>query len=67
MEDGKAIMMDLPTSVRGFVFTDENGDPVVVVNSRLPREQNIRTYIHEQNHIARGDMENMNYLEYGNG
>lgn len=67
MEDGSAILMNLPTSIRGFVFTDENGEPVVVVNSRLPREQNIRTYIHEQNHIRNGDMENENYREYGNG
>ena len=64
MEERKVILQDLPTSVRGFVFQGEDGEPVIVVNSRLTREQNIRTYKHEKKHIQRGDMSNENYIEY---
>lgn len=67
MDENIAILEDLPTSVRGFVFTDENGDPVIVVNARLTREQNRRTWDHEQAHIARGDMFNEDYHEYEGG
>lgn len=61
----KAILVDLPTSVRGFVFTDDNGDPRIVVNARLTREENRRTYKHERGHIDRGEMFNEDYHEYG--
>lgn len=56
---------DLPPAVRGFVFTDENGDPCIILNSRLTREQNLRTYEHELEHIRRGDMFDESYNEYG--
>ena len=64
MEEEKVILADLPTSVRGFVFLDDNGDPRIVVNARLTREQNRRTWDHEKKHIARGDMNEPNYIEY---
>ena len=64
MEEEKAILVDLPTSVRGFVYLDDNGDPRIVVNARLTREQNRRTWDHEKKHIARGDMNEPNYIEY---
>ena len=58
------ILQDLPTSVRGFVFQGEDGEPVIVVNSRLTREQNIRTFDHEQNHILRNELNEPTYIEY---
>ena len=58
------ILQDLPTSVRGFVFQGEDGEPVIVVNSRLTREQNIRTFDHEQNHIRRNELNEPTYIEY---
>ena len=64
MEKNEAILMDLPTSVRGFVFLGEDGDPVIVVNSRLTREQNRKTFRHERRHVRRGDLENKAYKEY---
>lgn len=64
MEDGTAILTDLPTSVRGFVFEGEDGDPVIVVNARLTREANRKTYDHEKAHVDRGEMENQDYTEY---
>ncbi len=60
----KVILQDLPVSVKGFVFEGEDGDPVIVVNSRLTWEQNRKTFGHEQEHIRKGDMDNINYHEY---
>jgi len=65
--DERVILMDLPTSVRGFVFLDENGDPAIVLNARLTREQNRRTWQHERQHIERGDLNEPTYHEYEEG
>ena len=64
MDEERAILVDLPTSVRGFVYLDDNGDPKIVVNARLTREQNRRTWDHEKEHINRGDMNEPDYIEY---
>ena len=67
MEENKAILMDLPTSVRGLVFHDDDGEPTIILNARLTREQNQKTYDHEHRHIDRGDLFNSNYHEYEEG
>lgn len=64
MNENEVILADLPTSVRGFVFLDDDGDPVIVVNSRLTREQNRKTFRHERRHIRRGDLTDTTYHEY---
>lgn len=58
-------LQDLPPSVRGFVFHTDDGDPVMVLNSRLTREANRGSYDHELLHIQRGDMDDPTYHEYG--
>lgn len=58
-------LMNLPTSVRGFVYHDDDGELYIVLNSRLSHEQNLSTYVHELKHIRRGDLDNPNYHEYG--
>lgn len=63
----KVILQDLPTSVRGYCFHDDDGEAFVVLNSRLTREQNRKTYEHEKQHLARGDMFNEEYNEYKGG
>ena len=45
----KAILMDLPTTVRGFVVGKD--EPTIVLNARLSHEANIETYKHELKHI----------------
>lgn len=67
MEEDRVILQELPISVRGFVFRGDDGDPVIVLNSRLTREQNRMTYQHERRHIAAGDMDRTDYNEYGGG
>ena len=64
MEERSVILQDLPTTVRGFVFQGEDGEPVIVVNSRLTREQNMKTYDHEQEHIRRNELNDPTYIEY---
>lgn len=67
MENNQAILADLPTSIRGFVFLDDEGEPVIVVNSRLTREQNRRTFRHEKKHIIKGQLTDKTYHEYEDG
>ena len=67
MEENEVILKDLPTSVRGFVFLGDDGEPVIVVNSRLTREQNRRTYRHERKHIKKEELNDPTYHEYGDG
>lgn len=64
MEEEKALLVDLPTSVRGFCYHDNDGEAFIVLNARLTHEQNMKTFVHEQNHIAAGDMYNAAYCEY---
>ena len=64
MDESRVILQDLPTTVRGFVFLGDDGEPVIVVNSRLTREQNLLTWIHERMHIIRNELTDTNYIEY---
>lgn len=65
MNEPIVILRDLPTSVRGFCYHDDEGTAFIVINSRLPHEIQILTFRHELEHIQHGEMYNMNYLEYG--
>ena len=60
----KIRLMDMPTTVRGFCYHDDEGEEFVILNSRLTREANQHTLDHEREHIRRGDMWNMEYVEY---
>jgi hypothetical protein len=64
-EDRPAILDNLPTSVRGFCFHDNDGEAFIVLNARHTWEQNRRTYDHEKRHIDRGEMYEPTYNEYG--
>ena len=64
MDENEVILQDLPTSVRGFCFLGEDGEPVIVVNSRLTREQNQKTFSHEHDHIDRNELNEPTYHEY---
>lgn len=63
-EERAAVLVDLPTSVRGFCYHDEEGEEYIILNARLTREANRETYDHERQHILRGDMFNYQYCEY---
>ena len=59
------VLMDLPPRIRGFVCLGSDFNPCIVINSRLSVEQQKKTWIHEMNHIANGDIDNDDYNEYG--
>ena len=58
-------LMDLPTSVRGYCYHDDDGEEYIILNARLTREANQKSFRHEMEHIERGDMYDMDYHEYG--
>jgi len=60
----RVTLANLPPSVRGFVFLEEDGVPRIVLNANLTREQNRATYEHELRHIERGEMDDPDYNEY---
>ena len=64
MPDVPIILKDLPVHIRGFVCLGSDFEPVIIINSRLSREQQLRTYRHEIRHIQRGEYANDNYSEY---
>jgi len=66
MTDVPVILKDLPVKVHGFVCLGSDYEPIIVINARLSRVQQLRTYRHEIKHIQRGEMFNMNYHEYKN-
>ena len=65
MTDVPVILQDLPTTVRGFIMLGEDFQPCIIINSRLSREQQKRTYRHELRHLRRDEMFNESYHEYG--
>ena len=61
----RTILQDLPVTVNGFVFHDDDGQPVVVLNSRQSAERRMKAYRHELKHIENGEMYDTTYNEYG--
>lgn len=59
------VLKDLPPHIRGFVCLGSDFSPIIIINSRLSKEQQRKTYRHELEHIRRGDMDNMSFHEYG--
>ena len=60
------VLKDLPVHGRGFVCLGSDFEPIIVINARMSREQQLRTYRHEIKHLQRGEMYNVNYHEYCN-
>lgn len=58
------IYENLPVSIRGFCFHDDDGRITVVLNARLTRELNRASIAHEIDHILRDDLDNPDYIEY---
>lgn len=64
MTDYRVTLAKLPTSVRGYVFLEEDGVPRIVLNANLTREQNRRTLDHEVKHIEHDELTDPTYNEY---
>ena len=65
MAEVPIVLKDLPVDVRGFICLGSDFEPIIVINSRLSREQQLLTYAHELRHLRRGEMFNEDYHEYG--
>lgn len=64
-DDGiPTILKDLPETIRGFTILGSDYEPIIVLNSRLSREQQRKTYRHELNHILSGQLHDEGYTEY---
>lgn len=55
---------ELPSTVRGCCYHDDDGQPIVLLNANLTIQQQRATLKHEIGHIARGEMDNLSYREY---
>lgn len=67
IEERPAILDNLPTTVKGFCYHDNDGEVFIVVNARHTREQNCKTYDHENKHIENGELYDQTYHEYEGG
>lgn len=63
-EEIRTILQNMPVSIHGFCFHDNDGIPVVVLNARLSAEKRMKAYRHELEHIERGEMYDTTYKEY---
>lgn len=69
------VLCDLPPHIRGAIIkTFDNGEDfyTVVLNSRLSREEQRETYLHETRHLDANDFDNVEvsvdtieYLRHG--
>lgn len=57
----RVILQDMPCTVRACVLYDDTGVPLILVNARLTRQQQLAGLIHEVRHIRRGDMDNIKF------
>lgn len=69
MTDENIIVLynDMPTRIKSFVLPDNFGNYTIVLNSKLTREQNLKSMQHEIEHIERGDYDsihNVDVLEF---
>lgn len=64
IDEIRTLVVDLPTSVKGFVYLDSSCTPCIVLNARMPKEIQKNTYRHEVDHIRKGDIDNKDYKEY---
>lgn len=50
-------LYDLPTSIKAFTKKNHDDSYTIMINSRLCREQQEEGYMHEIEHIKKGDFD----------
>lgn len=58
------VLKDLPVTIHGFTVLGSDYEPIIILNSRMSREQQRKTYRHEINHIISGQIFDEGYIEY---
>lgn len=51
------IYIDMPTSIKAYTICCADDTYTIVLNSKLSREQHLKSYHHEMHHIENGDYE----------
>lgn len=64
IEQIPVILLNMPTHIRGFCCLGSDFEPCIILNARLPYEQRIRAYLHELEHIRKGELYDAGYTEY---
>lgn len=59
----RVVLYNLPLSVRGYCYNDEEGEKVCVLNARYTYEDNLETYQHEREHVKDFGVLNVDLLE----
>ena len=65
MPDIPVVLEDMPTRIKAFCCLGSDYEPLIVLNSRLPVEQQREAYLHELSHVSSGEMYDETYVEYG--
>ena len=47
--------VDLPTTILSFVVSNNDMSFTIILNAKLGREQQLKAYLHEMDHIRNGD------------
>lgn len=55
--DVNLCMADLPTTIPAFVISNADGSYTIVLNAKHTREQHLKSFAHEMEHIENGDYE----------
>lgn len=64
VEQIPVVLLNLPTHIRGFCCLGSDFEPCIILNARLPQEQRARTYLHELEHIRKGEIYDPGFTEY---
>lgn len=64
IEQIPVILLNLPTHIRGFCCLGSDFQPCIILNARLPQEQRVRAYLHELEHIRKGELYDTGFTEY---
>ena len=55
--DVNCCLADLPTTIPAFVISNADGSYTIVLNAKHTREQHLKSFAHEMEHIENGDYE----------
>ena len=64
VEQIPVVLLNLPTHIRGFCCLGSDFEPCIILNARLPQEQRARAYLHELEHIRKGELYDAGFTEY---
>jgi len=59
----RVVLADLPCTVGGYCVTNADGEKICVLNSKLSRERNLETFMHELRHVNDTGEIDVNYVE----